>query len=177
MEREAADVYRIVGAPDDLGLDGLRVPWLLTQSRLWSYERELPAVVSHLSAAHTVYGFGVASPNINHLTTAYPIAAPLEVTQLHINATLSRDDWKWIDGLPVTTIERTVADLYAYGIDGDHLGRIIWDALRSGIAAHSLAGALDRVSDGRGRSVLEASLRDCSAPLHLADASDKMDLG
>lgn len=177
MELEEMEVYRIIGAPPDLGLDGLRMPWLMTDPQRWPGDRTMPAVVSHLSAAHTVYRLGVASPDINHLTTAYPFTAPLLATQIHVDPALGSEDWDWVDGLPVTTIGRTIADVYTYGIDGDHLGRIIWDAIRSGSSARSLAAALDRVTAGLGRPVLEASLRDCSAPQHLADASDQLASG
>ncbi len=49
----------------------------------------------------------------------------------------------WLDGLPVTTVERTVADLAAVGIDQDHLAGVVHDALASGAGASRLADALE----------------------------------
>lgn len=176
VDRVAHGVYRIVGAPDDDRLDGLRVAWLATAPELWAAERTAPAVVSHLSAAHSVYGLGTASPDKDHLTVADERRTRAAHVRLHVDPTLAAEDWEFIDGLPVTTLPRTVADLYASSVDGGHLGDVIRDGLRGGAAAHDLAAALDRVSGGRGRWVLEESLATCGAPRSLAAASDLLSL-
>ncbi|UOT07805.1 hypothetical protein MPY17_32260 [Rhodococcus opacus] len=47
---------------------------------------------------------------------------------------LSREDWQLVDGLPVTTPVRTIADLAAAGTDAGHLASVIRDALTRGLA-------------------------------------------
>jgi hypothetical protein len=46
---------------------------------------------------------------------------------------LSQDEVTTRDGLPVTTIERTIRDLMATHTDGGHLGGVLADALRRGL--------------------------------------------
>ncbi len=172
VAREAHGLYRVVGAPEDLDLDGLRIAWLCTDPAKWRYERKRPAIVSHLSAAHTVRHLGTAAPGKDHLTTHEPRRTRAAAVLLHTDADLADDNWEWIDGLPVTTLPRTVADLYRSGLDGGHLGDIIRDALHQGAAARHLAAALDGPSDGHGRRVLEDALLTCGSPVELAAASD-----
>ena len=47
---------------------------------------------------------------------------------------LSREDWQLVDGLPVTTPARTIADLAAAGTDAGHLASVVRDALTRGLA-------------------------------------------
>lgn len=176
VQHETHGIYRITGAPEDLGLDGLRMAWLSTAPELWRHERPVPAVVSHLSAAHTIRRLGTAAPGKDHLTVCEPRRTRASHVRLHVDPSLSPADWEWVDGLPVTTLDRTLRDLHTDGMDGGHLGDIIRDALRAGVAARSLSAALDSVTAGRGRELLDRCLDQCGAPRSLAPASDLLNI-
>lgn len=79
---------------------------------------------------------------------------------------LPASDVVWVDGLPVTTVSRTVADLAAAGMDFDHLVSVVRDAAeKAGVSHASLAEALESAATafghGDGASLL-ASLLDAS---------------
>jgi hypothetical protein len=42
---------------------------------------------------------------------------------------LGRDDWELVDGLPVTTLARTIGDLAKASLDGGHLAGVVRDAV------------------------------------------------
>lgn len=158
-------VYRIVGAPDDIALDELRTAWLTTSTD-WIPEGSPGPVtaVSHLSAAHTVHRLGTLRSDWLHLTTPTPRRTRSRDLQLH-TATLEPHDWQIVDGLPVTTIARTIADVYLDHIDGGHLGDILRDALEIAVApAADIIATLDSATDGRGRELVEDCLNQNGTP-------------
>lgn len=50
--------------------------------------------------------------------------------RLH-RARLDRADWTIVDGLPVTTVVRTITDLAGSGLDIGHLAHVLQDSLRA----------------------------------------------
>lgn len=131
LERVGQGVYVLAGAED--ALTALRAAWLSLAPTLTPEERlaEIPvgAVVSHASAAalhklgdlpHDVAEFIV--PELRRT-----IRAGIRLHQAHPEAA----DVTMVEGLPVTTIERTVADLLSSRKHGDpeHIARIVGDAL------------------------------------------------
>lgn len=93
-------------------------------------------------SAAAVHGLGELVPAQYELTTA----ARRQTSQPDLRyrqARLSAADVVTMDGLPVTSVSRTVHDLAAAGTDLDHLAVVVKDALESGTRASALAAALD----------------------------------
>ena len=104
-----------------------------------------PIAVSHATAL-AVYGISDANPASIHLTV--PRSArlrrrmPKGIT-VHYDA-LSPNDISMQEGLPVTTIERTIADLLQSGGRTDLLKQAISDARREGYISDADAAKLRR---------------------------------
>ena len=87
-------------------------------------------VLSHRSAA-TIHNLG------DLLTDQVEITVPRRRTTRDPHVRLRRgvltdSDVTVVDGLPVTTVERTIGDLLADHVDGGHVGDVIADALAQG---------------------------------------------
>lgn len=121
-------------------------------------------VVSGVSAA-VVHGLG----DVIAARHEFMAASRVQSSQPDVHfrrQELLAGDVVWVDGLPVTTVSRTVWDLAAVGMDFDHLAAVVRDAVESAGASHaSLAAALQPAAadfgDGDGASLL-ASLLDAS---------------
>lgn len=108
----------------------VRAAWLATDPGVLAEERlsaDNPIVISHESAA-SIWEVGVLIPSQHTFTraTRKQSSAP---DIAHRTAPLSADDWTLVDGLPVTTLIRTITDLARDRLDGDYLYRIIADAV------------------------------------------------
>lgn len=161
VEQLHQGVYRLVRFPTG-PLDDLRAAWIGTDRRRLAAERldgSAPLiVVSHRSAA-AVYGAGDLPADTHELTATRRMRLSIPDLRIHVDAGLDRAAWDVVDGMPVTTPARTVADLAAGGVDGEHLGAIIRDLLQSDRASvDELADALapyaaefgHAAGDGRG---------------------------
>lgn len=143
LERMTHGVYRVAGAPAE-PLDSLRVAWLTLDPARRASQRvrdTRPEVVSHRSAAN-LHGLGDLESDMHEFITSTRKQTRRDDIRLH-RSHLAPDDWTVVDGLPVTTVARTVADLAASRVDGGHLAKVVRDAL-----------AVKQVSDDR----LSASL-------------------
>lgn len=140
IERTGRGVYRIPYVPINH----------LSQYReavLWARAHRGPEVValSHETAL-AVYGISDANPAAIHLTI--PKAARLRRTLprpvvLHRDELLD-DEVTVIEGLPVTSVARTVADLLHAGGRLDFVGQAITDARREGYISAAEAQRLRR---------------------------------
>lgn len=135
LESVGRGVYLAAGAaqPDHLEI---KVAWLRLEPGLPAWQRHSTAtyggVVSHGSACdlHQLGDLPTSTVEISvprRRTTREP------GVRLH-RADLDPADVVLIDGLPVTTAERTVVDLLAARADGAHVGEVIADADRRGLA-------------------------------------------
>lgn len=129
LERIAYGVYRITGAPTD-PYESLRTAWLAIEPARTVEERlndlQPRAVVSGAAAAW-LHGLGDLDP------VPYEIATPVRTRPRRedvrtVMRRLENGDVTIRHGLPVTTIERTVADLILDDIDDGHLITIATDA-------------------------------------------------
>ncbi|MEO3861619.1 type IV toxin-antitoxin system AbiEi family antitoxin domain-containing protein [Acrocarpospora sp. B8E8] len=160
LESVGRGVYLVAGAapPDHLEI---KVAWLRLEPGTLAWKRQHPetygGVVSHGSAC-----------DLHHLgdlpTSTVEISVPRRRTtredgvRLH-RATLEASDVTIVDGLPVTTAERTVVDLLAARVDGAHVGGVVADTVRQGltnderlaerIASFAHSYGLPRSSSGR----------------------------
>lgn len=137
VQRLRHGVYALPSSPGG-PLQGLRAAWLSTDS--------LPAggkptaVVSGQSAA-AVHGLGDLVPTVYEFTT--PVRRQTTQDDIHYRRRdLGEQEVTWVDGLPVTTVARTVTDLVSGGIDQDHLAAVVDDAIGAGTSASVLAGVL-----------------------------------
>ncbi|ELB94393.1 hypothetical protein Rwratislav_04118 [Rhodococcus wratislaviensis IFP 2016] len=130
LERVHHGIYRMTRLPFDPRQD-LRVAWVALDLETPAWERlsqPFPGgVVSHRSAAH-LHDLGDLDTDVAELTCSRRVRLSLADVRIH-TGTIDVDDWTVVDGLPVTSARRTIADLAAGGIDGGHLAGIVRDAL------------------------------------------------
>lgn len=174
-------VYRFAGAPVDPDREDLRAFWLALAADRFAAERRNPgaagaesAVVSHWSAASTVYRLGAtdAAPPTHHFTvtavrrTASPrlVLHPGTVGRYHL-----------VEGLPVTALHQTVTDLITADGLTAAVGAVVRDALLTAATdTASLAAALDTACAGKGRETLSHLLQISGASHELASASEQL---
>jgi predicted transcriptional regulator of viral defense system len=138
LERTSRGVYRIPYFPP-----GRFSQYL--EAVLWARANRGPEAVaiSHLTALN-VYGISDANPALIHLTV--PSSARLRRQQpkgvvVHRNS-LMENDIRIHEGIPVTTISRTVHDLLSSGARVDLIRQAILEARREGFIEESEARRL-----------------------------------
>jgi predicted transcriptional regulator of viral defense system len=129
IERLRHGVYRIAGAPST-PQDQVRAAWLAIEPQKSVEERlksERPAVVSHRSAAR-IHRLGDVEADVIEFTVQHRKQTRLADIRYH-RALLSAHEWTLVDGLPTTTVLKTIEDLAADQLDGGHLASVIRDAV------------------------------------------------
>jgi len=146
----AARVYRLTGVPDNPDQDPVRAAWLqLGKGRLWEERvRDVDAVVSHRSAAH-VRGLGDLIPRVHEFYVPTRVRLRRTDLRLRVRPTFERSDWNVSAGLPVSTIEKIVADLLADHQDESAVAQIIRDGIRDGLLGR------DELERATGRSGID----------------------
>lgn len=131
LVRLAHGVYRDSGAPID-EFEDLRVAWLSTEplqpAEQRIRKREAGVVVSGSSAAH-LHGVGDLRAEKHEFTTAVRRQSQRSEIRYRQRA-LEPDDVMIVDGLPTTTLERTLADLVEERIDLSLVADLLRDATR-----------------------------------------------
>ncbi|MCZ4589167.1 type IV toxin-antitoxin system AbiEi family antitoxin domain-containing protein [Rhodococcus opacus] len=134
LERLHHGLYRLARMPEDVHLEE-RVAWLALDpgSVVWErLDQPVPTgVLSHRTAA-ALHRLGDLDADVVELTAMRRIRLSLPAVVVH-RGVLSREDWQLVDGLPVTTPARTIADLAAAGTDAGHLASVVRDALTRGL--------------------------------------------
>jgi len=159
LQRVRHGVYALPSA--DAGpFQGLRAAWLATGSR--PAGQQSLAVVSGESAA-AVHGLGDLLPSKYEFSSVVRRQTSQADTRFR-KRELPAEDVVWVDGLPVTSVARTLQDLAFGGTDLDHLAVVVRDALSMGDAvsvdlARALVPAPERSSAVRTTAVLEAALK------------------
>lgn len=129
LERMTHGVYRVVGAPAT-PLDSLRAAWVALDPARRASERlrdQAPAVVSHRSAA-AIHRLGDLEADEFEFTSSERKQTRRPDIRIH-RGHVGAGEWAVVDGLPVTTVIRTVDDLATERIDGGHLASVVRDAL------------------------------------------------
>lgn len=165
LERLAHGVYRQAGSPS-LPLDDLRAAWLSTNPAKLAHERTAdPDVIVGSAAGALVHRIGGIDPLPYRLITR-----DRRQTQRQEIAYSQRpvrgEDVTVRDGLPVTTVERTIADLLRDYGDISLVADTLRDATRmdreldEGRLAHLLAPLAQRYGhpEGRGDTLLDQLL-------------------
>lgn len=177
LERTTHGVYRFCGVPPDPA-DELRAAWLTLDPSRRAAERirdRSPAVVSHRSAAG-VHGLGDLEADLHEFTTPTRKQSRRPDIRFH-RGDLAAGEWIVVDGLPVTTVARTIADLAAARVDGGHLARVVRDALtrkqandREVSAALAPCAARYDAPEGDGEALLARFLEESGVPVPLVRA-------
>lgn len=145
LERTARGVYRIPHFPP-----GRFSQYL--EAVLWAKANRGPddVAISHLTALN-VYGISDASPDRIHITV--PRSTRLRRQQpkgivVH-QEVITQDDIQVHEGIPVTTIDRTIEDLLHSGSRVDLVRQAITDARREGFIGDADVRRLRRKVDSR----------------------------
>lgn len=129
LVRLAHGVYRVAGAPSDEH-EALRAAWLSVEPGRFAWERvrDRPgfATVSGESAAR-LHGIGNFRAMRSEFTT--PVRKQTQRRDVRYRTrTLTEDEVTICEGLPVTTPERTIADLVEDRVQFDHVADALRDA-------------------------------------------------
>ncbi|MFT8705548.1 type IV toxin-antitoxin system AbiEi family antitoxin domain-containing protein [Bifidobacterium aquikefiricola] len=147
IRRVRRGVYALPSASAS-SIQELRAAWLsIAPFGTWQdHDAASPEVfVSHASAA-VVYGLGDIIPSVHEFTCTQRKQTSFEDIRLH-HGRLGSADITRVDGLPITSISRTVQDLaYQLG-DMDYLSVIVQQSLtRDGVKAVDIETRLNRVA-------------------------------
>ncbi len=129
-----ARVYRLAGAPVDPDRDPVRAVWLqLGEGGEASARLRVPdAVVAGRSAA-LVLGVGDLAAPVHEFYVTRRRQLRRGDVRLRVRSGLPSSQWSVVDGLPVCTVARVVADLLGEREDGEAIGRICQDAVDAGL--------------------------------------------
>ncbi|MEV4868492.1 hypothetical protein [Streptomyces syringium] len=127
-----ARVFQLAGAPLPPHLD-IKVAWLQLEPGTPAWQRLTgnSGVISHSSACR-LHGLGDLPVGTVEILAAASGTVEAGVRVRHE----PRPDAAQItvvDGLPVTTVGRTISDLLHTGLDGGHVGGVVADAARLGL--------------------------------------------
>ncbi|MCJ0907074.1 hypothetical protein [Rhodococcus sp. ARC_M6] len=167
--------------PHDARQD-LRVVWIALDRHSPAWQRltqHYPGgIISHRSAAR-MHQTDDIDADVLEFTCRRRVRINLRDVRIH-SGEMERDGWTIVDGLPVTSARRTVADLTAAGIDGGHLATVVRDALsRELVSAPELEKTLATFAfryghpPGDGREFLDSLIAQAGVSvntLFLADA-------
>lgn len=136
LEQVGRGVYQVIGAVTPTHLE-IRVAWLRLDPERPAWERDgrgmRDGVVSHRSACLLHRVGDIPAPNVE-LTVPQRLTTrdPWVVLHQH-RGPLPEREITVVDGLPVTTVERTVLDLLRDRADAGHVGGVIADAENRGL--------------------------------------------
>jgi hypothetical protein len=178
LERLAHGLYRLAGSPGD-ELDELRGAWLglAPKETATTRLRHPKGVVSYRSAAR-VHGLGDLDADRHEFTVDRRRTSRRTDLRFH-REHLAERDWRPINGLPTTTIAKTIADLASVNTDGGHLAGVVRDAITiKGIDAEVIAEVLRphthrySVKPGDGLGLVARFLEEAGIPKATRQAAD-----
>ena len=146
--RASRGVYRLVQFPAS-PLEDLFVAWLRCGPK---------SVISHESAL-AVYHLSGIIPGEVHVTVPRSASRRRPGIRQHTKS-IDPSEITNREGLPVTSVSRTIADVASAGLPEEHVGEAIREALREGLADRKalLSGAQKR--GGRAARLIARFLRD-----------------
>ncbi|MFB6513107.1 type IV toxin-antitoxin system AbiEi family antitoxin domain-containing protein [Streptomyces virginiae] len=134
LMRAAHGIYQLAGGAPTPHVD-IKAAWLRLDPGTHAWERPLDGdragVVSHASACQLHDIGDIPADDVQ-------ISVPVRRTTRESGVTLHKaavpmDDVTLVDGLPVTTVDRTICDLLRSRADGGHVGRVLADADQRGL--------------------------------------------
>ncbi|WP_396910362.1 type IV toxin-antitoxin system AbiEi family antitoxin domain-containing protein [Mycolicibacterium sp.] len=176
IHADARGVHRFAGTPIDTEQEPLRVHWLALDAGSFAIERihalrsgAPDAVVSHMSAATIIYRLAPADFGVLDYTVLSPRRTTLPQVRFHQTDAV---DWDCVDGLPVTTVTRTIIDIFAIGTPITTLGTILTAALQRALAdVEEIGRAIDPLTNGAGQQTVKAALAAVGTPETLAEGN------
>lgn len=142
--RVAHGVYRLAQFPASR-FEDLFVAWLKGGPK---------SVISHESAL-AVYDLSDVIPSETHVTVPRTASRRRKGVRLHTNQLRERDVVKR-EGLPVTSVPRTIADVAKAGLSEDHVERAIREALQRGLTTKQDLLAEAKRRGGRAARLIKA---------------------
>ncbi|MET9603145.1 type IV toxin-antitoxin system AbiEi family antitoxin domain-containing protein [Streptomyces sp. NPDC006459] len=132
--RAVHGVYQMPGGTPTSHLD-IKAAWLRLDPGVPAWERPLTgeraAVVSHASACQL---YDIGDIPADHVEISVPRRRTTREPGVILRkAAIDAEDVTIVDGLPVTTVDRTICDLLASRADGGHIGRVLADADQRGL--------------------------------------------
>ncbi len=128
LQRARRGVY-FLPSNQDGPLNGIRAAWVALEPKLFPDERSAERLaVSHQSAT-VVHRIGQLIPNHYTFTSSEVKRTAQPGILVHSNGDLD-GDVVWVDGLPVTSVERTIADMAANYLEREYLAEMVADGLR-----------------------------------------------
>jgi predicted transcriptional regulator of viral defense system len=149
LERMLHGVYRNLGAPASR-LDAIYAAWLSLSPTELSYQRPKRAasdlIVSGVTAAY-IHEAGELNPEPLTFSSRHR-RQPRNATIKVVVRMVDEADVSIIHGLPVTKIERTIADLVTDGTDLSLVGNVLRDAEKNNLSINHtrLITLLDQIS-------------------------------
>ncbi|MEU0110142.1 substrate-binding domain-containing protein [Streptomyces sp. NPDC006251] len=180
LESVGHGVYRVLASPPPEHL-GIKVAWLRldpgTPARDRDTEGPGAGVVSHTSAC-AVHGLGGRPADPVELTVSARRTTRDETVVLH-RGRVDADDITVVDGLPVTTVPRTVVDLLDARADAAPVGTVLAEAVSRGLArvddlaarVGAFAGAYGLPAEASGAELLEFLCDRAGRPLRARKAA------
>ncbi len=144
-------VYRLAHFPEMPHAD-LVIAWLAAGEK---------AVVSHESAL-LLYGLTDLLPAEIHLTVPRTASRRLPGVRFH-TAQLSSEEVAVRQGLPVTTVLRTLVDVLRSGVAEEWVRQAVQQALARGLVSEAALQATIRQRGGRSAAVLQSALEEAHA--------------
>jgi len=120
------------------------------------------AVISHESAL-VVYGLSDHLPGAVHLIVPRTASRRRTGLRLHTHH-LERQDITRREGLPLTTVPRTLADVAAGGLAEELVVQATQEALQRGLTTHATLRAYAQRRGGRGARLLLKTLEQVGGP-------------
>lgn len=146
VERIDRGLYRLSRFPEAPHAD-LVVAWLRAGSS---------AAISHQSAL-VLHGISDILPREVHVTVPRTASRRRRGARLHTSA-LPPEDVTTIDGIRVTTVERTIADVARAGLSEELVLQAIEEALDRGLTTRDRLTAMAARRGGRARHLIERAL-------------------
>ncbi|MET9966166.1 substrate-binding domain-containing protein [Streptomyces sp. NPDC006356] len=180
LESVGHGVYRILASPPPEHLR-IKVAWLRLDPRTPARDRGTQGpgagVVSHASAC-AVHGLGDWPAGRVELTVPSRRTTRDDSVVLHC-ARMDADDITVVDGLPVTTVPRTVVDLLQDRADAAHVGTVLTEAASRGLVridalaarVEPFAGAYGLPAEASGAELLEFLCEPVGRPLSVRRAA------
>ncbi len=150
--RIAQGIYRLAQFPASR-FEDLYVAWLRCG---------LKSVISHESAL-AVYDLSDVIPAEAHVTVPRTASRRRKGIRLHTNR-LPWTDVTRREGLPVTSVPRTIADVAKAGLSEDHVEHAIREALQRGLTTKQALLAQARRRGGRPARLIKASVDTSKRP-------------
>jgi predicted transcriptional regulator of viral defense system len=152
FERVRPRVYRLVQFPA-FAHEDLYVAWL---------QAGLHSVISHDSAL-ALYDLSDLLPDQIHVTVPRTASRRRQKLRLHTKR-LEPEDVTRYEGLPVTTVLRTLVDVTASSLADEQVRQAIQDALRRGLVARESLLQLSASRRGRFKRLVDEVVREGRQP-------------